>query len=118
MTFHDAIAFSPKLFREGKFGGGGADGSIMAFTEIETGFAASVGLDEIANEQRPFALKYDVSFGDLYVLFFPSHGFPTQFFAAPASNSPVLSASATVLAALASSSLLAARTTPSSPPTA
>ena len=39
----------------------------MAFTEIETGFAASVGLDEIANEQRPFALKHNVSFGDLYV---------------------------------------------------
>ena len=36
----------------------------MAFTEIETGFAASVGLDEIANEQRPFALKHNVSFGD------------------------------------------------------
>ena len=43
------------------------DGSIMAFTEIETGFAASVGLDEIANEPRPFALKHNVSFGDLCV---------------------------------------------------
>ena len=39
----------------------------MAFTEIETGFAASVGLDEIANEQRPFALAHNVSFGDLWV---------------------------------------------------
>ena len=37
----------------------------MAFTDIETAFAASIGLDEIANEQRPFALKHNVSFGDL-----------------------------------------------------
>ena len=42
-----------------------SDGSIMAFTEIETSFEASIGLDEIANEQRPFALKHNVSFGDL-----------------------------------------------------
>ncbi|KAI0672097.1 versatile peroxidase VPS1 [Trametes maxima] len=64
LTFHDAISFSPKLFREGKFGGGGADGSIMAFAEIETNFKASIGLDEIVEEQRPFALKHKVSFGD------------------------------------------------------
>ena len=60
-----------------------ADGSIMAFTEIETGFAASVGLDEIANEQRPFALKHNVSFGDLYAIFlslfsFGTHMLPTN----------------------------------------
>ncbi|KAH9934475.1 heme peroxidase [Epithele typhae] len=58
LTFHDCIAFPI-----GK-NGGGCDGSIMAFTEIETGFNASIGLDEIANEQRPFALKHNVSFGD------------------------------------------------------
>ena len=55
----------------------------MAFTEIETGFAASVGLDEIANEQRPFALKHNVSFGDLYAIFlslfsFSTHMLPTN----------------------------------------
>ncbi|TBU39342.1 heme peroxidase [Dichomitus squalens] len=67
LTFHDAIGFSPALFREGKFGqvlhGGGADGSIMAFP-IETTFKASAGLDEIVGEQKPFALKHNVSFGD------------------------------------------------------
>ena len=31
----------------------------MAFTEIETHFNASIGLDEIANEQRPFALSHN-----------------------------------------------------------
>ena len=45
----------------------------MAFTEIETGFAASIGLDEIADEQRPFALAHNVSFGDLWV---PSFSYP------------------------------------------
>ncbi|KAI0752530.1 versatile peroxidase VPS1 [Daedaleopsis nitida] len=64
LTFHDAISFSPKLFRQGKFGGGGADGSIMAFSEIETNFEASLGLDEIVEEQKPFALAHKVSFGD------------------------------------------------------
>ncbi len=47
--------------------GGGADGSIMAFAQIETNFKASIGMDEIVEEQRPFALKHKVSFGDLCV---------------------------------------------------
>ncbi|KAI0705026.1 manganese peroxidase 1 [Cerioporus squamosus] len=51
LTFHDAIGFSPALFAQGKFGGNGADGSIMSFAEIETAF-------------RPFALAHQVSFGD------------------------------------------------------
>nr|VWO95036.1 Uncharacterized protein [Ganoderma boninense] len=49
---------------EGKFGGGGADGSIMAFAQIETNFHANIGVDEIVETQRPFALKHNVSFGD------------------------------------------------------
>nr|AFR44748.1 manganese peroxidase 3 [Volvariella volvacea] len=64
LTFHDAIGFSKKLFLEGKFGGGGADGSIMAHSEIETNFHANNGVDEIVEAQRPFAIKHGVSFGD------------------------------------------------------
>ncbi|KAM5530526.1 hypothetical protein V8D89_015803 [Ganoderma adspersum] len=64
LTFHDAIGFSPNLTAQGKFGGGGADGSIMAFAQIETNFHANVGVDEIVETQRPFALKHNVSFGD------------------------------------------------------
>ncbi|KAH9945354.1 manganese peroxidase isozyme precursor [Epithele typhae] len=64
LTFHDAIGFSPKLFREGKFGGGGADGSIMHFADIETNFHANGGVDEIVETQRPFALAHGVSFAD------------------------------------------------------
>ena len=40
------------------------DGSIMAFP-METQFDASIGLDEIVEEQRPIALRHNVSFGDL-----------------------------------------------------
>ncbi|KAJ8696985.1 Versatile peroxidase vpl2 [Pleurotus ostreatus] len=64
LTFHDAIGFSPKLFLQGKFGGLGADGSIMAHSEIETAFPANLGVDEIIEAQRPFAIKHKVSFGD------------------------------------------------------
>ena len=38
----------------------------MAFSGIETNYAASNGLDEIVEEQRPVALRHNVSFGDLY----------------------------------------------------
>ncbi|KAJ7291753.1 heme peroxidase [Mycena rebaudengoi] len=64
LTFHDAIGFSPKLFLKGKFGGRGADGSIMAHSDIETLFPANNGIDEIIDAQRPFAIKHKVSFGD------------------------------------------------------
>lgn len=42
----------------------------MAFSEIETAFHANNGVDEIVEEQRPFALKHNVSFGDLFVTSF------------------------------------------------
>ncbi|CAL1697180.1 unnamed protein product [Somion occarium] len=64
LSFHDAIGFSLSAQRQGKFGGGGADGSMMAFAEIETNFHANNGVDEIVEAQRPFALKHHVSFGD------------------------------------------------------
>ncbi|KAJ7144200.1 manganese peroxidase isozyme precursor [Mycena epipterygia] len=72
LTFHDAIGFSPQLTSQGQFGqvfwhkfcGGGADGSIMAHSDIETTFHANNGVDEIIEKQRPFALKHNVSFGD------------------------------------------------------
>ncbi|KAI0328375.1 manganese-repressed peroxidase [Cubamyces sp. BRFM 1775] len=64
LIFHDAIAFSPALTATGQFGGGGADGSIMAHTDVEIQNPANNGLDEIIEAQRPFALKHNVSFGD------------------------------------------------------
>ncbi|TFK33106.1 manganese peroxidase isozyme precursor [Crucibulum laeve] len=65
LTFHDAIGYSPKMMRRLKFGGGGADGSIMAHSDIETRYAANEGTDDIIELQRPFALKHGVSYGDM-----------------------------------------------------
>ncbi|KAI0344623.1 lignin peroxidase [Trametopsis cervina] len=65
LTFHDAHAgFSLAAEREGRFGGGGADGSILAFADIETSFQANFGLDFTTDAFTPFALKHGVSFGD------------------------------------------------------
>ncbi|KAF7291422.1 Peroxidase [Mycena indigotica] len=64
LTFHDAIGFSPLMFLEGDFGGGGADGSIMAHSDIETAFPANNGIDDIVDLQRPYAIAHKVSFGD------------------------------------------------------
>ncbi|KAI0796055.1 manganese peroxidase isozyme precursor [Abortiporus biennis] len=60
LTFHDAIGFS----KTNPHAGGGADGSIMAFSDIETNFHANLGTDDIVDVQRPFAIKHGVSFGD------------------------------------------------------
>ena len=49
LTFHDAIGFSPSMFRQGKWGGGGADGSVIAFDDIETKFHANNGIDDIVS---------------------------------------------------------------------
>ncbi|KAL4252069.1 Peroxidase [Abortiporus biennis] len=60
LTFHDAIGFSktnPKA-------GGGADGSIIHFSDIETNYHANLGTDDIVELQRPIAIKHNVSFGD------------------------------------------------------
>ncbi|KIJ56820.1 class II peroxidase [Sphaerobolus stellatus SS14] len=65
LTFHDAIGFSQALKKQGKFAGGGADGSIMAFGDTEFAFHANGGIDDIALTQMPFAAAHNVSFGDL-----------------------------------------------------
>ncbi|TFK44517.1 RBPa precursor [Crucibulum laeve] len=58
LTFHDAIGFSPTK------GGGGADGSIITFDEIETAFHANGGIDDIVDVQKPFIAKHNISAGD------------------------------------------------------
>ena len=39
----------------------------MAHSDIEMAYSENLGLDDIVEDQRPFAIKYNVSFGDLYV---------------------------------------------------
>ncbi|RPD55001.1 manganese peroxidase isozyme precursor [Lentinus tigrinus ALCF2SS1-7] len=64
LTFHDAIGISPAIAARGEFGGGGADGSIAIFEDIETNFHANLGVDEIINEQKPFVARHNLSVAD------------------------------------------------------
>ena len=44
--------------------GGGADGSIMIFSDIETKFHANVGLDEVVSFIRPFQQHSNMTAAD------------------------------------------------------
>ncbi|KAK0190116.1 manganese peroxidase 1 precursor [Armillaria mellea] len=63
LTFHDAIAWSD--FTDV---GGGADGSIITFSEIETAFHANDGIDEIVEAQKPFIARHNITAGDFIQL--------------------------------------------------
>ena len=45
--------------------GGGADGSIMIFKEIETAFSANIGLDEVVATLEPFQQRSGMGVADL-----------------------------------------------------
>ncbi|KAI0800313.1 peroxidase MNP1 [Fomes fomentarius] len=68
LVFHDSVAFSPLLESQGKFGGGGADGSIILFENIETNFHANGGLDDIVNLQKPIIARHNISAADFIQL--------------------------------------------------
>jgi hypothetical protein len=86
LTFHDAIGFSLsrgpsgyvtpliplKFLAKSRNSGGGADGSIMTFSDIETQYPANGGLDDIVMMQERCLSECGgdgiVSPGDLYVL--------------------------------------------------
>ncbi|TCD71225.1 Manganese peroxidase 3 [Steccherinum ochraceum] len=57
LTFHDAIGI-------GSNGGGGADGSMIVFDDIETNFHANNGVDEIVDAQKPFIARHNITPGD------------------------------------------------------
>lgn len=59
IAFHDAIGFSLN-----KNVGGGADGSISVFSDIELGFHANGGIDDIVASQAPFVANHSLSAGD------------------------------------------------------
>ncbi|KAI0352477.1 prepropeptide lignin peroxidase [Trametes cingulata] len=65
LTFHDAIAISPS-----KGLGGGADGSIALFSEVETKYSPNVGLDEIVAQQMSVhaAHKQQIGVADFIML--------------------------------------------------
>ncbi|KAJ7112496.1 manganese peroxidase 1 [Mycena epipterygia] len=65
LSFHDAIGYSPLVTKQGKFGGGGADGSVIAFSAIELAYAANEGLEDIVEAEKRFADHHNVSYGDI-----------------------------------------------------
>ncbi|KIJ22470.1 class II peroxidase, partial [Sphaerobolus stellatus SS14] len=66
LSFHDAIAFSPSLKRQGKPAGGGADGSMLLFPNVEPNFAANNGISDSVDALTPFLASHpEVTAGDL-----------------------------------------------------
>ncbi|TFY83699.1 hypothetical protein EWM64_g315 [Hericium alpestre] len=61
LTFHDAIGFS---LSKGAAGGGGADGSLITFSDTETAFHANGGIDDIVEVQKPFIAAHNITAGD------------------------------------------------------
>ncbi len=45
--------------------GGGADGSIILFSDEETNFHANLGTDEIVALQKPILARHNISAADL-----------------------------------------------------
>ena len=58
LAFHDAIGYSPSN------GGGGADGSILTFSDTELAYTANAGVQDIVDLQKPYLSTYNVSAGD------------------------------------------------------
>ncbi|KAJ8095912.1 hypothetical protein PM082_015133 [Marasmius tenuissimus] len=65
LSFHDAIGYSKRLLSEGKYGGGGADGSIIIHRNVELAFPLNKGLETIVERQLQIGLSHDISYGDL-----------------------------------------------------
>ncbi|KAK0457279.1 manganese peroxidase 1 precursor [Desarmillaria tabescens] len=79
LTFHDAIGFSfakgfplsrvlKLIYPDVLDSGGGADGSIVTFSDIETAFHANNGIDGIVEVQRPFISTHNMTAGDFIQL--------------------------------------------------
>lgn len=47
---------------------GGADGSVITFSDTEVNFPANLGIDEIVEAEKPFLARHNISAGDLYVI--------------------------------------------------
>lgn len=54
--------------------GGGADGSIITFEDVEMAYAPNAALDDIVDLQKGFINKYKINAGDLYVCFIHKFG--------------------------------------------
>ena len=91
------IFYSKQKLKISEFSGGGADGSIMVFEDIETQYPANGGIDDIVKAQAQFLSQFGgvISPGDLCVSFTIWHLRMTDSFFT-VSNSLVPLASVTV----------------------
>jgi cytochrome c peroxidase len=65
LIFHDSIAFSQSMQREGIFSGGGADGSVLVFPDVEANRAENAGISDGVDGQLPFLAAHPVTAADL-----------------------------------------------------
>ena len=60
-------SFVPCMIMSHHYSGGGADGSLIVFSDIETNYHANGGIDDIVEVQKPFIAVHNITPGDLYV---------------------------------------------------
>ncbi|KIJ34465.1 class II peroxidase [Sphaerobolus stellatus SS14] len=65
LIFHDSIAFSQSMERKGIFSGGGADGSVLVFPDVEANRAENAGISDGVQGQLPFLSRHPVTAADL-----------------------------------------------------
>lgn len=65
ISFHDAIGYSRSLWSSGYYGGGGADGSIVQFAEIEAKNRFNQGFQDTIQALKFMADRHSVSYGDI-----------------------------------------------------
>lgn len=61
LTFHDAIGYA----LNNRSQGGGADGSMILFADIEVNYVENTGISDSVEDLKPFLSRHNVSAGDL-----------------------------------------------------
>ena len=61
LAFNDAIGTDPTV------GGGGADGSLVTFSDVELQDEANFGLEEIVRTVRMLVVDHEIEAGDMSV---------------------------------------------------
>jgi len=65
LIFHDSIGFSQSMAKQGIFSGGGADGSVLVFPDVEANRAENAGIADGVDGQLPFLAAHPVTAADL-----------------------------------------------------
>ncbi|KIJ36138.1 class II peroxidase [Sphaerobolus stellatus SS14] len=65
LIFHDSIGFSQEMHAKGIFSGGGADGSVLVFPDVEANRSENAGIADGVNGQLRFLAAHPVTAADL-----------------------------------------------------